>query len=106
MESNNTMITFIVNHGDAHDIMDAARKAGARGGTIVNARGTGKEGDIKFFGINLMSEKDMLNIVAENDQVQTILDAVKDLPVFKKPGGGIIYTTKVNRFIPIPMPTK
>jgi len=100
MESNNTLITFIVNHGDAYDIMDAARKAGARGGTIVNAHGTGKENDVKFFGINLMSEKEMLLIVAENDQVDIILNAIRDLPVFKRPGGGIIYTTEVSRFIP------
>jgi len=100
MESNNTMITFIVNHGDAYDIMDAARKAGARGGTIVNAHGTSKEEDFKFFGMSLMSEKEMLLIVAEKDLVPTILNAVKDLPVFKRPGGGIIYTTEVNRFIP------
>jgi nitrogen regulatory protein PII len=100
MKSNNTLITFIVTHGDAYDIMAAARKAGAKGGTIVNAHGTGKEGDVKFFGMNLMSEKDMLLIVAEKDQVEKILNAVKDLPVFKKPGGGIIYTTDVNQFIP------
>jgi nitrogen regulatory protein PII len=99
MEPNNTMITFIVNHGEAYDIMTAARKAGAKGGTIVNAHGTSKEEDIKFFGMSLMSEKEMLLIVAEQDLAQKILHAVKDLPVFKKPGGGIIYTTEVNRFI-------
>jgi len=100
MESNNTLITFIVNHGDAYDVMETAREAGAKGGTIVNAHGTGKEGDVQFFGISLMSEKEMLLIVAEKDLAQEILNAVKDLPVFKKPGGGIIYTTDVNRFIP------
>jgi len=100
MEPNNTMITFIVNHGDAYDVMMAARKAGARGGTIVNAHGTSKEEDVKFFGMNLMSEKEMLLIIAEKDLVQKILDAVRDLPIFKRPGGGIIYTTEVNRFTP------
>ncbi|MCL2154289.1 MAG: P-II family nitrogen regulator [Leptospirales bacterium] len=100
MESNNTLITFIVNHGDAYDVMETAREAGAKGGTIVNAHGTGKEGDVEFFGIKLMSEKEMLLIVAEKDLAQKILNAVKDLPLFKRPGGGIIYTTDVNRFIP------
>ena len=100
MESNNMLITFIVNHGDAYDVMEAARAAGARGGTIMNAHGTGKEDDAEFFGINLMSEKEMLLIVAEKDLAQKILNAVRDLPVFNRPGGGIIYTTDVNRFIP------
>ena len=101
MEANNIMITFIVNHGDAYDIMEAARKAGARGGTIVNAHGTSKEEDVKFFGMNLMSEKEMLIIIAEPDLAKIILPVVKDLPVFKRPGGGIIYTTEVGRFIPM-----
>ena len=100
MEVKNTLITFIVSHGEAYDVMAAAREAGAKGGTIVNAHGTGKEEDFKFFGMNLRAEKEKLLIVAENDQVNKILDAVKDLPVFKRVGGGIIYTTAVTRIIP------
>jgi len=97
MEHNHTLITFIVNHGDAYDIMTAARKAGAKGGTIVNAHGTSKEEDVKFFGMDLMSDKEMLLIVAENDVAEKIITAVGELPIFKRPGGGIIYTTAINR---------
>ncbi len=99
METNNVMITFIVDHGDAYDVMTAARKAGAKGGTIVNAHGTSREDDHKFFGMNLMSEKEMLMIITEKELAQEILDAVKDLPVFKRPGGGIIYTSNVNYIV-------
>ena len=99
MESDSTLITFIVTQGDAHDVMEAARKVGARGGTITNAHGTGKEDDIKFFGMNLMSEKEMLMVIAEKDQVEPILNAVRNLPVFKKLGGGIIYTNDMNRVL-------
>jgi nitrogen regulatory protein PII len=99
MESSNILITFIVNHGDAYDIMETAREAGARGGTIVNAHGTGKESDVTFFGVSLMSEKEMLIIMAEKDLAKEILNAVKDLPVFKRPGGGIIYTSDVKQFV-------
>ena len=100
MESGETLITFIVSHGDAYDIMTVAREAGAKGGTILNAHGTQRCEDIEFFGMTLGSEKEMLIIVAEKDLAETILNAVKDLPAFKKTGGGIIYTTDVNRFIP------
>ena len=100
MESSDIQITFIVSHGDAYDIMTAAREAGAKGGTILNAHGTRKEDDVQFFGMTLALEKEMLVIVAEKDEATNILNAVKDLPVFKKTGGGIIYTTEVKRFIP------
>jgi len=100
MESNDVLITCIVSHGDAGDIMAAAREAGARGGTIVEAHGTHKEADVQFFGMTLVSEKEMLLIVAKKDEVENILNAVKDLPVFQRTGGGIIYTTEVKRFDP------
>ena len=65
MSNNNNyqMINIIVNKGYAEDAMAAARKAGAGGGTIINARGTAKEGDAKFFGMDIVPEKDMLMIV-------------------------------------------
>jgi len=100
MESNDTLITFIVSHGDAYDVMTAAREAGARGGTILDAHGTLRENDVEFFGMTLVAEKEMLIIVADKDTTDNILNAVKDLPVFKKTGGGIIYTTEVKRFVP------
>jgi nitrogen regulatory protein PII len=100
METSDVLITFIVSHGDAYDVMTAAREAGARGGTILNAHGTSRESDVEFFGMTLGSEKEMLVIVAERDVANNILNAVKDLPVFKRTAGGIIYTTDVNRFIP------
>ena len=100
MDSTDVLITFIVNHGDAYDVMTAAREAGAKGGTILDGHGTRREGDVQFFGMSLVSEKEMLLIVAEKDSADDILNAVKNLSVFNKTGGGIIYTTDVKRFVP------
>ena len=97
---NDVLITFIVSHGDAYDVMTVAREAGAKGGTILDGHGTLREDDVQFFGVTLVAEKEMLIIVAEKDVAGNILNAVKHLPVFKKTGGGIIYTTEVKRFIP------
>ena len=96
MGSGNTLITCIITHGQAGEIMSVARQAGARGGTILNARGTGTEDDVKFFGISLAPEKEMLLIAAHNDHAQAILEAVCTLTVFSEPGGGIVYTTPVE----------
>jgi len=99
MESGNTLITAIISHGQADEIMRVARQAGARGGTILNARGTGTEDDVKFFGISLAPEKEMLLIVAENRDKNAILEAVGKLSIFSKPGGGVVYTQNVEQFI-------
>lgn len=99
MESGYKLINVIVNSGYADDVMAAARKAGARGGTILNAKGTGTEEDVKFFGITLVPEKEMLLIVSEQDKVQAIMDAVSEVPTLCEPGGGIVYTQNVEEFI-------
>jgi len=96
MSTGNTLITCILTRGHADEVMTVARQAGARGGTILNARGTAAENDVKFFGISLVPEKEMLLIAVHNDNAQTILEAVCALPVFSEPGGGIVYTTLVE----------
>ncbi len=99
MESGYKLINVIVNSGYGDDVMSAARKAGATGGTILNAKGTGTEDDVKFFGITLVPEKEMLMIVAEAAKVDAIVKAIGCVPTLCEPGGGIIYTQNVEEFI-------
>ena len=55
--------------------MDAAREAGAAGGTTINAKGTGA-GAEKFFGLSLAVEKEMVFIVASVDKKKDIMKAI------------------------------
>ncbi|MDR1945777.1 MAG: P-II family nitrogen regulator [Desulfovibrio sp.] len=99
MDSGYTLLTIIVNDGYADDVMTQARKAGARGGTILTGRGTASEEDVKFFGITLVPEKEVLMIVAEKTLVGPILEAVRKVPALAEPGGGIVYSMDVEEFI-------
>ena len=92
------VINVIVNKGFAEDTIAAARKAGANGGTIMNARGTAKEGDQKFFGVEIVPEKEMLMIVAENEKVPAIIEEIKNLECLKQPGTGITFTMPASDF--------
>jgi nitrogen regulatory protein PII len=93
------LITIIVNSGHGDDVMEAARKAGAGGGTLMSARGTGTEDDVKFFGITLVPEKDMLLIACEDSKLQAVMDAIGEVPSLNQPGGGIAYTIDIEKFI-------
>lgn len=93
------LITIIVNYGHGDDVMEAARKAGASGGTILSARGTGTEDDVKFFGITLVPEKDMLLIACEEAKMAEVMQAVGEVPSLSQPGGGIAYTMNIEKFI-------
>ena len=98
MNDSYEMINVIVNKGYAEDAMAAARKAGAGGGTIINARGTAKEGDAKFFGIEIVPEKEMLLIIVPKDKKDEIIKAISDLPCLNKAGSGILFTNSANNF--------
>ncbi|MCF0242210.1 MAG: transcriptional regulator [Treponema sp.] len=92
------MITVILNKGYAEDAMAAARKAGAGGGTVLNARGTAKEGDAKFFGVEIVPEKDMLLILVPAEKADAVVDAIKNLPSLQKPGSGITFCSDAQNF--------
>jgi nitrogen regulatory protein PII len=92
------LINVIVNKGYADDAMAAARKAGAGGGTIIGARGTAKEGDAKFFGAEIVPEKDMLLILVPKEKCDDIVNAIQSLPCFAKAGSGIIFCSNAHDF--------
>ena len=58
MDSGWTLIEVITEDGYSEEIMATARKAGAGGGTVINAHGTSTEDDVKFFGSPLVPEKE------------------------------------------------
>ncbi len=93
------LISVIVNTGFADEIMTAARKAGATGGTIINARGTGREEDVKFFGIHIVPEKEFLMMLVPKADAPAILDAVRSVPCLREPGAGIAFCMDVERFV-------
>jgi nitrogen regulatory protein PII len=92
------LINVIVNKGYADDAMAAARKAGAGGGTIIGARGTAKEGDAKFFGAEIVPEKDMLLILVPAEKSEDVVNAIQALPCFEKAGSGIIFCSNAHNF--------
>lgn len=92
------LITVILNRGYADDAMAAARKAGAGGGTVINARGTAREDDAKFFGMHIVPEKEMLLIVVEQEKKAAVLEAIRTLPCLAEPGSGIAFCSGVDEF--------
>lgn len=93
------MICAIVNWGCADDLMAIARKAGATGGTILKARGTASEEDVKFLGIPLFPEKEILLVVTERSKSPAILEALEQSDCLLQPGGGIAFSVDVEELI-------
>ena len=97
MTTNNHEVIFaIVNAGFAEDAMAVAREQGARGGTILNARGVAREKDAAFFGITIHAEKEMLMMVVEKNIRDQVLNALyKEMGMDKK-AQGIAFSLPVS----------
>ena len=61
------LIIVIAEQGYTNLIMDAARAAGAHGGTVIHAKGTGMEAAEKFMGVSLAAEKEIIFIVSKTE---------------------------------------
>ena len=70
------LIVVIAEHGYTNLIMDAARAAGAFGGTIIHAKGTGMEAAEKFMGVSLAAEKEVVFIVSKTEEKNAIMQAI------------------------------
>ncbi|WP_343250973.1 P-II family nitrogen regulator [Diplocloster hominis] len=70
------LLLVIANQGYSDLIMEAARSAGAAGGTIIHAKGTGMEQAEKFLGVSLASEKEMIFIITKSEEKNQIMQAV------------------------------
>ena len=95
-EQNHEVIFAIVNAGFAEEAMEVARANGARGGTIINARGVAREKEAAFFGITLHADKEILMLVVEKSIRDNILNALyKEMGMDKK-AQGITFSLPVS----------
>jgi nitrogen regulatory protein PII len=90
-------ITVIVDKGKAEDVIDAATKAGSKGGTILNARGSGIHETSKVFSMEIEPEKEIIMILSEVEMTDSIVSSITDYLKIDEPGNGIIYIRDVNK---------
>ena len=93
---NHEVIFAIVNAGYAEEAMALARENGARGGTILNARGVAREKEAAFFGITIHAEKEILMLVVEKDIRDNILNALYKGMGMDKKAQGIAFSLPVS----------
>lgn len=90
-------ITTIVEKGNAELVIDAAMKAGAKGGTIINARGSGTHETKRLFYMDIEPEKEMVLILAEVEKTDAIIEAIREGAHIDEPGRGILFVQEVQR---------
>ena len=97
-ETKNVLIITIVDKGNTDLVMDAARTAGAGGGTVVRAKGTGAH-IAKFFGVSISEEKELVYIIAKRESRDAIMKSIMDNAGNNTDAHGIIFSLPVDSVV-------
>jgi len=90
------LILTIVNRGYSDEIMNAARKAGAGGGTVLNARSQAHEGTVKYFGISVQKERELIIILTARSEKIPIMRAISEAYGLNSKAQGIVFSLPVE----------
>ena len=90
------LIMVIANQGATDQVMDAARSAGARGGTVVHGLGTGSKNAEKFYRVSIASEKEVILIVSAAGQKAAIMKAIIEQAGPDTKAGAIAFSLPVS----------
>ena len=99
MEHAFDLILTIVNRGFSDLVMDAARKAGASGGTILHGRGTGAREAERFFGISIQPEKELVMILCVRQERREIMHAIAHNAGLNTQGQGFSFSLPVDEVV-------
>ena len=96
MDNKYSLITTIVNRGFSTEVMNCAREAGAGGGTIVHSRAIENEDATGFWGLSVQEEREMVLILAKNEDKMKIMSAISEKFGIKSDAKGIVISLPID----------
>lgn len=90
------LILCIVNSGFSEAVMSCARECGAKGGTVIQARGTAKDEVETAFNISIHPEKEIILILVNKTIKENVLHAIYKNVGLNTPGQGIAFSVPVE----------
>ncbi len=99
MTYDHEVIFCIVNAGFSEEVMTAARGYGARGGTVIRARGTANPESENIFNITIQPDKEIVMIVVTSNLTDTILHGLYKTVGLNTPGHGIAFSMPVDNVV-------
>lgn len=86
------LIVAIANEGRTDLVMNAAREAGAAGGTVLHGKGTGAKEEEHFFNVSIAKEKEVVLIVAKAEQKSGIMRSILKNAGPDSEAGAIVFS--------------
>ncbi len=97
MDNKYELVVCVVNAGFSQNVMEAARAAGAKGGTILRARGSANPESEEFFNIKIQPDKELVMILVPKSIKDDVEKAVYKEAGIADEAKGIIFSLPVNR---------
>ena len=91
-----SMIAAIVNQGYSEDVMQAARSAGAAGGTVIHTRHIDNEAASNFWGFSIQDERDIVFIVSAEDDRKKIMQAISEQCGVNSKAKGMVLSLPID----------
>lgn len=101
---NYELVICIVNAGYSELVMDAAKEVGARGGTVIHAKGTANKEAEQYYKITIQPDKEMVMILVPEDIKDKVLHAIYQQAGLKSAGQGIAFSMPVDNVVGISAP--
>ena len=92
-------IFVIVDKGLAESAVEAAEAAGARGATILNARGAGVHETSRLFSMEIEPEREIVLVLSDAASCPAIAQAVRDALRMDEPGRGFLFVVDVRETV-------
>lgn len=90
------LIAAVVNRGFSGEVMDAARGAGAGGGTVLHSRSIGSEDATRVWGLGVQEEKEIVLILAETASKVAIMSAISEKCGVRSEAGGLVTALPID----------
>ena len=95
----NSLILITCNQGTSGVVMETAKKAGARGGTVLRARLSGVEELEGSYGLSMTPEKEILMIIVPNGIRNAVMESVNQAHGLRSEAEAVICSLSVDRFV-------
>lgn len=100
-ESKNVLIATIINRGFSEDVMNAAKKAGASGGTVLHSRQLVNDEVNTFWGINVQDEREIVLIISNAENKVNLMQAINEKCGVSSSAKGIVMALPIDSVIGI-----
>ena len=91
-------IFTIINRGMAGEVVDASLEAGARGGTIIHAKGSGLNQTKLIFDMEIEPEKEIVLTIVDDELLEPVVQAIREKSGVEKDGQGILFVIPVSKY--------